>query len=73
MKRIETHCHHEEAMYYASVHRHHRQAYRGSPQELTPTELVTTEEDDVMLKKFLEWAHVPYTGEPKWMLCSYWG
>lgn len=71
--RIDTHCHFDYSMYFASVHRHYRKAYRGDPLEIDPATLVATDEDRAMLKKFLEWAHVPYTGEPKWTLCSYWG
>lgn len=67
--RIETHG--SSSMCFVSVHRHFRRAYRNYRTEFDPTTMVATDEDRAMLKKFLEWAHVPYVGEPKWMLCSF--
>lgn len=57
-------------MYYL----HGRQfiAYRGDVDEIDPAKLITTPEEDAVIREFCERYGIPYK-QPKWYLVSCWG
>ncbi len=66
-------CGIEYPMYAVTVPGIGASCSRGSPQVFDPAKLVATDEQIESLKAFLDKYEIEYSGEPQWLLTSYWG
>lgn len=67
---IGIHCSLDYPMYY--LHGRQFMAYRGDVDEIDPAKLITTPEEDAVIREFCEQYGIPYK-QPKWYLVSCWG
>jgi len=67
------HCSYDFPMYILAVPRTVKVASRGYPEEITPSEMVITQEERDLLVNFCEEHNIEAEDKPRWWLSSMWG
>lgn len=70
---FENFCSGDYAMWAATVPGLSKMCRRGYPEEFEPAGLVASEEQCHGLMRFLDKHRIPFEGQPRWLLMSYWG